>query len=380
MIKRLLSLILLLILTNTLAFSKELRNDYEPRDTITTKKIVAYYEGGELSRYTKVFKALIKSLSDHGWVEPMDLKRFKTSKELWAYLSTDAKSNYLEFRKDLFYSSDWDSTKRSVNIRKIQERIKTKDDIDMVLAFGTWAGQDLSHNNIDKNTFVIDASDPVDANIVKSAQSSGYAYLHALVDEQKYTKQISLFYNIFHFKKMGLVYQDTHSGKSYAGLDDAKKMSKKYDFKLSTCVVKPNKNLAKEKQSFIKCYKNLTRISDAIYVGITPSCTINDFQYFMPTINKNRIPTFSKDGSLEVKYGVLMGISNNNFKYIAEFHAKAIINTLNGELIKDQTIFFETPTLLSLNLKTAQNIDWDPPINIIGITKELYYDNMLTKY
>ncbi|MEA2049195.1 MAG: ABC transporter substrate binding protein [Campylobacterota bacterium] len=378
--KKLLNLLFVLISTFTIANAQEVNKEYEPKDTLQTKKAVAYYQGGEYPEYVQVFKAAIKTLSNYGWVEPIDLKRFKTSKELWTHLSTNIKSDYLEFRKDLFYSSDWDSEKRNVNIKKIQKRIKIKNDIDLVLAFGTWAGQDLSHNNIDKNTFVLSSNNPVGAKIIKSYKHSGYDYLHTNVDEKKFIKQISLFHKIFNFKKMGVVYHNSDAGKSYAALDDAKKMAKKHNFELLLCAVTPNQDKSKEKKDLIKCYKKLATLSDAIYLTLNPMYNEEDLKYFMTNINNKKIPTFYQGGSLAIENGALMGISNDDFKYIGEFHAKAIIKTLNGALIKDQSMFFEDPNILALNLKTAQTIEWDPSIDIIGITKELYHSDIVQKY
>ena len=380
MIKKLSNLIFILVSTLTLTYAQEINKEYEPKNTLKTKKIVAYYQGGEFPEYTQVFKALVKTLSNYGWVEPIDLKRFTNSKELWDYLALNVQSDYLEFKKELFYSSDWDSKQRSENIKKIQNRIKIKNDIDLVLAFGTWAGQDLSHNNIDKNTFVLGSNNPIGAKIIKSAKNSGYDYIHTIVDENKYIKQITLFHKIFGFKNMGLVYHNSDAGKSYAALDDAKQMAKKYNFHLKTCTVEPNQDLNKEKQELIKCYKKLSTLCEAIYLTTNQIYSEKDLKYFISDINQNQIPTFYQSGSVAIENGVLMGISNDNFKYIGAFHAKAIIKTLNGGLIKNQSMFFEDPTILALNLKTAQSINWDPSIDIIGITKELYHNDVSQKY
>ncbi len=98
--------------------------------------------------------------------------------------------------------------------------MKNKKDIDLLLAFGTWAGQDFANHQHVTPTMVISASNAVKAGVIKSVEDSGYDHVHAWIDPKKSERQVRLFHDIIKFKRLGLAYEDDLDGRSYAAVDD----------------------------------------------------------------------------------------------------------------------------------------------------------------
>ncbi|MFA7230814.1 MAG: hypothetical protein WC071_06050, partial [Victivallaceae bacterium] len=111
---------------------------------------IGYIEGGTFSHYTQALKSTIDGLTALGWMKPVDWKRLPPDNEnaelIWNFLADTAQSDYLIFQKNAFYSGKWNKTHRLLNRKALLSRLKENKDIDLVLAMGTWAGQDLATN------------------------------------------------------------------------------------------------------------------------------------------------------------------------------------------------------------------------------------------
>ena len=83
---------------------------------------------------------------DLGWIETTDIPRDECeyTTVVWNWLATEMKSDYIEFVKDANYSAKWDKDLRAQMTEQIISRLNNQKDIDLMLAFGTWAGKDLA--------------------------------------------------------------------------------------------------------------------------------------------------------------------------------------------------------------------------------------------
>jgi ABC-type uncharacterized transport system substrate-binding protein len=85
---------------------------------------------------------------------------------------------------------------------------------------------------------VLSASDAVASGIIKSAEDSGYNHVHACVDPFRYDRQVRVFHDIVGFKKLGIAYEDSVEGKSYAAVEIIEKVAAERDFKIVKCFTK----------------------------------------------------------------------------------------------------------------------------------------------
>lgn len=347
-----------------------------PQTNNGVKWRIGYYEGGEYSNYYKYMRALVHGLMDLGWIkqETIDFKGPHQTRELWNYLSRNIKSDYIEFKQNAFYSADWDKEKRKRLSKEIIKRLNSEKGIDLMLAMGTWAGKDLANTLHSTNSMIISTSDPVGSGIVKSYEDSGFDHIHTRVDPYRYERQLRIFHNTFGFKKLGVAYENTVIGRSYASIATIEKIAKERDFEIVSCyTLGDNAELDEASKSVIDCFKKLSEESDAIYVTVQSGINDDSIPKLVEIANKHKIPTFSQFGSKEVQLGFLMSISRaGNFNPEGRFLAATAAQIFNGAKPRELNQVFEEAPNIALNLKTAEIIGIYLYADILAAADEIY--------
>ncbi|MEH6577333.1 MAG: ABC transporter substrate binding protein [Amphritea sp.] len=336
---------------------------------------IGFYEGGEYIDYQHEFAATIRALMDFGWVEPKTLpeQSGEATESLWRWLVNETNSEYVEFVEDAHYSASWDDEKRSETVDIIFERLNTKKDIDLMLAFGTWAGKDLAAGKHQTPTLVLSASDPLASGIIKSLEDSGFEHVHATIDPYRFERQLKVFHELVGFKRLGVAYEDSELGRSYAAIEFVEKVSQEKGFEVVRCYTKSDVSDKKIAEgSVIDCFESLANQADAIYVTNQGGVTMDSIPSLVKIVNEQKIPTFSQSGAEEVKYGFLFSLSRSGFRYLAENNARNIAKVLNGTAPGNISLVFEEPLKIAINLKSAEIVGFNPPLLLLGAADEIY--------
>ena len=69
-----------------------------------------------------------------------------------------------------------------------------------------------------------------------------------------------------------------------------------------------------------------------------------------------------------------MSISKASFKYVGQFYAETLAKILNGAKPRQLDQIFEGPPKIAINLKTAEVIGYDPPVDVLGAADEIYQE------
>jgi len=259
---------------------------------------------------------------------------------------------------------------------EVISRLNQKKDIDLIIASGTWAGMDLANDKHKIPTVVVSASDPLKAGIIKSIEDSGFDHVHARVAPFRYERQVQIFHDIVGFRKLGLVYENTDTGKVYAAIERVERIAKERGFEIVRCYSEsdiPDQSLAME--SVRKCFRELgEKKVGAIYVTVQNGVNRENIPELVKITNFHKIPTFSQSGSEEVKYGFFMSLAKASFKPNGIFHAKTLAKIFNGATPRQLDQIFESPPKIAINLRTAGIIGFDPPMEILGIADEIYQE------
>ncbi|MFT5558077.1 MAG: ABC-type uncharacterized transport system substrate-binding protein [Psychromonas sp.] len=338
---------------------------------------VGYYEGGEYTDYQKEFTATINGLMKLGWIELQTIPEQPGERTdlLWKWLSTQIKSDYIEFVPDAYYSAGWDEELRKQSATEVIDRLKNKQDIDLMIAMGTWAGKDLANDRHTTPTLVLSASDPLAAGIIKSVEDSGYSHLHAAIDLDRFYRQVKLFHELVGFENLGVAFENSASGRSYAAIDSIEILSKERGFDIIPCYTQSDiSEKAIAEASVISCFELLAKSAEAIYVTNQGGVTYNSIPKLAEIANKHRIPTFSQSGAEEVKYGFLLSLSRAAFRYLGDFHALTMAKVFNGAKPRQLAQLFEEPPKVAVNLKTAKIIGFNPPLLLLGAADEIYHE------
>jgi len=347
-----------------------------PKTNNGQKWRIGYYEAGEYIEYQQMLIAFANGLDSLGWLslESIPAQKGEQTAELWNWLVNNAKSDYIEFVKDAHYTAQWDDLLRPQIATKIIERLKNTQDIDLMIAMGTWAGQDLANDLHSTPLIAMAVSDAIASKIVSSAEDSGRDHVHARVDPTRYERQVSIFHDVIGFQTLGIAYEDTIEGRSYAAVDRIEKVAQERGFEITRCFLKNLGNVPEEERLIESCFTELSQKVQAIYVTPYTGISKNSFPKLVQIVNSAKIPTFSQAGSEEVKNGFLMSISQAGFKYIGEFEATVVAKVFNGAKPRQIGQLFEEPPKIAINLKTAEIIGYDPSIEVLGAADEIYQE------
>ena len=366
------------VVSNGLIWSKELQDSYsyQPVTNEGKKWRVAYYQGGLSNNYYPYLVATVKGLINLGWIEKLEMPMIEGQDPLvfWSWLSKNTKSKYVEFVADAYYTANWDSNTRASMKKAIVDRLNTKKDIDLIIAMGTWAGIDLANNQHSTPTMVMSSSDPVGAGIIDSNHDSGYNHVFARVDPDRWDRQVRIFHKVIGFKKLGIAYEDTVAGRSYAAIDFIEKIGKEKGFDIVRCFTKNDiPNLEEAGASVIKCFEDLASKADALYIVIQNGVNDKTLPKLVSIANKYHIPTFSQQGSEEVSKGVLMSISREGgFGPVGRFLAISMAKIFNGAKPRQLNQVFEEGPTIAINLKTAEMIGLYLSAEVLAAADEMY--------
>ncbi len=337
---------------------------------------IGYIQGGDYGSYQKTLAAITTGLMRHGWIEETPLPQMPTLKDtavLWHWLATQVKSDFLEFVEHARYDSEWDREKRALNKTELINRLNTKKDIDLILAMGTWAGQDLANNDHHVPTVIGSTTDPIASKIIKSVEDSGYDHIIAKVDPDRHKRQVRLFHRIFNFKSLGIVYENSPEGRGFSGVDSVYEVAGQLHFEVKKCEAAfTDMEREQVKQDVVNCYKKLADEVEAVYIVRHPGINLKLLKKILPPLIEHKIPTFAQGLSDEVQHGVLLSISLADFSYLGDFYATTIARILNGAKPRQLKQLFQNPPKIAINLKTAQLIGYNPSVDIVGAADEIY--------
>ena len=335
---------------------------------------IGYYEGGSYINYPANLIAIAQALGEMGWM--------KNSQKALAANPTDAKmvwdalgsvqSDYLEFVQDAHWSAGWQQDIRKKN-RAAALALLQKGGLDFMIAMGTWAGQDLVNNLHSVPTMVVSCSDPVGSNIIKSPYDSGFDHVHARCDPDRYLRQLLIFFSIFRFKHLGVTYEDTAEGRSYAALKDVQRVAAENHFEIVTCKA-PFSGVSTD-ESFnrlVECHQKLAPRIDAYFLTIHRGVDLDRMNELLAPLIAKKIPVWSQRGPQEVQHGALLSIARGNFKAIGKFHAQIMAKVFNGAKPRSLNQIFEDPKTIAINLATAAKIDFTPPKGLMRVVDQVF--------
>jgi ABC-type uncharacterized transport system substrate-binding protein len=349
----------------------------EPPENIDEKWRIGYLEGGQFPDYQIIFFRTLEGLMELGWIKPMELPGDydPDHRRMWEWVADNVKSDYLEFVPDAFYSSGFEAELRGETKQKLLNRLNQKNDIDLMLAMGTWAGQDLANDEHSTPTVVGSTSDPVGSGIVKSPDDSGFDHLHAKVEPDRYVRQVRLFHDIIGFDTLGLVYEDSVEGRTFAAVNEVERVAGERGFELKRCFAR-NSDVTLEQASSeaLECYRELAPQVEAVYITVHRGENLGNLPKLLEPLLSNEVATFAMPGSGFVRHGALLSIAHADFSYVGMFHAQTVARILNGARPRDLEQRWFAPPKIAINLKVAEIIGFNPPFDVLAAADDIFQD------
>ncbi|MGB6102929.1 MAG: ABC transporter substrate binding protein [Pusillimonas sp.] len=337
---------------------------------------IGYVESGEYAEYPATLAAVIQGLQRLGWLTlDADMPEGLSGHELWIWLCKHAQSQHLELVEDAWWQpGNFDAEQRAPMRQAIRQRIEQHHDIDLIIAMGTWAGQDMRQIGPPVPTIVGSTSDPLAAHISDSAADSGRDNLHTRIEPERYQRQIRLFHEIVPFKDLGIVYEDSEAGRTYAAVGAVEQVGRELGFTVRHCHAQSSSISTEEAtDNALKCYQQLADQNvGAVYVTSHRGITLTSVRTLAQMLEKAKIPSFSMAGSKEVEQGILLSLAQADVSYVGLFHAETIARVLNGAKPRQLSQLWVDPPKIALNLGTARIIGFDPPVDILLAADEVY--------
>ena len=338
---------------------------------------IAYIEGGPFVDYQKILRGIAIGLQRQGLIENGAVPVPEGSEDasgMWAWLCENAGGKKIEFLKDGFYSADWDADRRAQLRADLIKRINETGDVDMLLTFGTWGGQDFATADITIPVIVASVTNAVEAGIIPSVEDSGKDNLVAPIEPDRFKRQVILFHDIFQFKKLGIAYEDNDAGRGSIALNELESAAGELGIDLLRCNDTFDIDDAELAARRLKdCHSKLAaQGAEAVYLtynrGMQPG-TIADV---LEPLAQAHIPTFSQTGESDVEYGALLSIAQTNIEEEGIFNAELMDAIIRGAMPRSLSQKFESSVSLALNLRMATLIGWNPPLEILAAVDEFY--------
>ncbi|MDR2051049.1 MAG: ABC transporter substrate-binding protein [Deltaproteobacteria bacterium] len=341
------------------------------------KMRLALATGGPFKDYQVIFQGMLKGLAERGLIADGDVPLDEDDADLaplWAWAAKNAGGDRLEFVEDAFYSAGWNTEQRGRNKDRLLERIRKRADIDCILAFGTWAGQDFSSAEFTVPVLVSSVTNAVEAGIISSVEDSGRDNLLAVIEPGRFARQIRVFHDIFAFKRLGIAYEDTPSGRSGISFDEIERETLNLGVELVRCSSMFDiEDASVAARNLRDCHERLAEQGvDAVYIGYNNGMLPEYIPDLLSPLLKIRVPTFTQEGSSAVAYGVLMSVAQSDLVDEGRFSAALLEEILNGKKPRSLSQRFESTLSLAVNLRTAALIGWNIPLEILAAVDEFY--------
>ncbi|MFH1139101.1 MAG: ABC transporter substrate binding protein [Pseudomonadota bacterium] len=338
---------------------------------------IVYYEGGPYVNYRGSLEHIVLALMDMGWIEKSawpDLPGEENSSVLWDWMSTRLKSDYLEFIREGFWSAGWDSSRRGEIREQILSRISRDQDVDLILAAGTWAGEDLVPYVHNTPIMVFSTADPVRAGIIMSPGDSGRDNVHAWCDPTRIQRRLELFHDLLNFKKLGLIYEDTPDGLAIGHLEVVRETAARRGFEVAACVAASSAPSPGEIKAQVgACVDRLARRVDAFLVTDHRGLSITFLPEVVRPFMDRGVVTFSPVvGPRLVRRGVVMGIARADYASLGYFYAAVITKIFHGIKPRDIEQVYKEPLGIALNAKAAELTGYRIPPNLRKIADPIF--------
>ena len=342
---------------------------------------IALVTGGPFIDYQIALQGLAERLADLGIIADGAVPLPENSESLapmWRWLAENAGGDSLRFVADALYSPEWDPDRRPEVKKHFLDRLRDKGDIDCILAFGTWVGQDIAKEDLRIPVLLLSTSNLVDSGIIPSPDDSGRDNLLAVVEPDKYGRQVRIFHKIIGFSRLGITYEDTPSGRAGVALMEIEAAAEGVGVELVRCVTAKLHASDREEETVKRlraCHEDIVKQgADAVYISVRTDLSVKHTDHILEPLIKAGLPTFAQQGSIQVRHGVMMSMGSGNLRDKGFFAAEALGKILKGALPRSLSQRFESTASLSVNLRTAALIGWNIPIEVLAAVDEFYRD------
>ena len=257
----------------------------------------------------------------------------------------------------------------------IDALLKNKD-IDLLLVLGTAAGKLLTGraDEISYDYMVFGSTDPVSSGIVAGLEERFNDRSYALLDPHLIRRQIEGAYELFHFKDIGVVYEDSDAAYSYSGIRQLKEAAASHGFNIHVRHVVESAGKEDDPRYYRElkaAYDDLADEIDALYIT---TATIDSamLPQLLADLHKAGVVTIAESTEDQVKAGALMHISLADTKEDGQAIGHLLEEYAAGTPVAELKQVFEFAPRIYFNRETLEKTGKKLPLEMFLAADKIY--------
>ena len=355
---------LLLSLSVFCGFSLEGRAESAPKK----EEDVIYFGYAQVKDYGSFAQVLLdiaRNLVEEGSIQESFLAKYENAdfeadlkdgdtRKLWNDIcDANVEGARYRFRREAFF-----------DMNEMEEadypEMANRDDVDITFAMGTAPGVYLAENEKKNRFMCIYAADPVASGIVDPHNRNDHAF--ATLDLTSYGRQLDVGYRFLHFKKLGVVYEDSEDAYAYSAISFVEEKSREHGFEVVYEHVKEpvsDDDYERYYKELKEAYRKLADAGiDCLYVTI---CSIDYDSRMQELLDDCIIPagikTLAQDDFAPLAGGALFGVTLSDAGETADHVVRQIKNFAEeGTPFRELDMVCEATPKIGINVTTADRI------------------------
>ncbi len=346
----------------------------DPNISRQTKAVirVGLFRGEDYYYWNDELKSMGAELLHNRLITSYQARNYESMEDTWAALvSSVGLSNRgrLEFVEDAFYTLD------RMNEDEIGQMLD-RDDLDLMLTFGTASGKIMTGNadRIPYDFMVFGATNTVNTGIVKSETERYSDNAFAQVDTEETRRTMQSAYDLFHFRNVGVVYEDNEDAYVYSGIDVLDEMAETYGFTVHRVFVDESEGPEDDERFYSELEAAYASLLPKIDTLIITTSTIEDDKIpeLLDDIIDAGIITISQESEEECRMGALMFMMVASADEDGMFMAKTIGDYCQGTPISELPMVYVSQPKLYLNYETIKRTGVRIPMRAYMIADTIY--------
>ena len=338
---------------------------------------VAIVQGGSYLDYQKQVLATLTALSKEGCVpslpDALEEGMMFNHPQTYSLLAHATQGGRVTLLPDGLYTGQWDEARFKSEVARLEERVRTVGDVDMIWALGTVAGKAMASHDLKVPVLVMGATGAAEADWAGKGEYPERPYFHVLKERGRYAEELSLYHSLFHFKRLGVILDTDPVDQEGQGRSVIENKARDLGFEMVLCEGPvQDGNLQVARKAYSRCVKELSTKVDAVYLTGCNGADHAHFYHQIAPLILNKIPVFSQSGPVEVERGALMAFAAYDFNNAGEFEAQVIRDLIDGKPLEGISQDFYAPIELVLNLETARLIGWLPDFKFLVALDKTY--------
>lgn len=334
---------------------------------------IGVFRGEDYWYWNDELKFMAEELSGNGILSEYQSKNYPSMDETWEAL---CESVGVTSRARLEFIPEYYFTYNIMSEKELDEMLAI-DDLDLMLTFGTVAGKFMTANadRISYDYMVYGATNTVASGIVKSETERFNDHAFALVDTTENERIIRAVHDIYPFKSIGVVYEDTDEARIYSGVEDLYRLKDELGFKIYEEHVDEAGDYGDAEPHYTalaEAYERLIPNIDALFVT---TGTIEDYERteeLLGNVMDAGIVTITQESEEQCELGCLMFFKVTAAEDDGIFMAKTLAEYSDGTPItKLEQVFICEPKLF-LNYDTIKRTGIKLPMKAYMAADTIY--------